>query len=79
MLLAGGQYGGVGVKGMGSMTGQIKLPICNPRIATVMPLEDHSSTAFSQEGPGLYCEGVHGLSVCYEGHMTTAFQCPHLV
>lgn len=27
---------------------------------------------FSQEGLGLYYEGVHGLSVGYEGHIVTA-------
>lgn len=40
-----------------------------------MPLESHSSMTFSQEGLGLYYEGVHGLSVDYEGHIVTAH--PH--
>lgn len=69
MLLAGGRVWGEG-NGLNDRTDQTPM-ICNPQMAIVMPLESHSSMAFSHR-LGLYYEGAYGPSVCYEGHIATA-------
>lgn len=75
MLLAGDKVWGEG-NGLNDRTDKTPM-ICNPQMSIVMPLESHSSTAFSHR-LGLYYDGACGPSLCYEGYTATAPQCPHL-